>query len=353
MERNEFAIRLAMVALAIAGALVLYQLRYLLLLLFAAVLVALALHAAADPMIDRLGMRRGLALSVSGLLGLLVPLSVVFAFGSEIVAQMDIASQRIPASARELAALLEQAGVPPQLLAQLSASQIGGNLAGLVGQILANAAQFIGAAVLAFVTGAYLAAQPSSYREGILAFVPRHRRASSDDLCRAICVELKHWLVAQSLVMAMVGTLTGLGAWALGVPAPIALGILAGLLEVVPYLGPILASVPAAALGLSVGVDVAVLMLIWIFVVQQLEGLLLTPLVLRKAVRLPPAASLLALIAAGILLGSAGVLLAAPAAVVGYVIYRRFRLRNDAVSTLSEGSTAGDGSVSSPMKLGK
>lgn len=331
MSRREFAVRTAIAVGIVAVALVLFELIGLLVLLFAAILVALVIHALADPLVHRLGMNRVLALWVCGMLGLLLPVFAALAFGSEITIQIEIASQRLPTSSEELSVLLVRAGVPVQIAQQVIDLEFAQTLAQLAARTLANAFEFVGAGVLVLFTGIYLAAQPTTYINGILVFASSHRRSTTEELLRDISTELKHWLVAQLFVMVVVGTLTGLGAWLLGVPAPIALGIMAGVLEVVPYLGPILASIPATALGLSVGLDVAALMLGWIFLVQQFEGLLLTPLVLRKAVRLPPAVSLLALVAAGILLGPVGVLLAAPAAVVGFVAYRRLRQHREAM----------------------
>ncbi|WP_324827714.1 AI-2E family transporter [Qipengyuania zhejiangensis] len=334
MSRGEFAVRLAMCALAVACALILYYLVGVLLILFAALLVALAIHALADPFVNRFDIRRGRALVASGMAIVLVPLAIVAAFGSELSAQMTLAVQNFPTTSAEIADLLAMSGIPPEMLARLGQLDIAEPLARFAAETVANAVELMAAGILAIATGCYLAAQPRTYLDGLLAFVSLQRRMAIEAFCIDLSTELKHWLVAQIVLMVMVGTLTGLGAWILGVPAPLALGITAGLLEVVPYLGPVLATVPAFALGMSISIEVAALMMVWIFAVQQLEGLVLTPLVLKRAVRLPPAVSLLALVAAGILLGPVGVLLAAPAAVVGYVVYRRYTANHNSSNHL-------------------
>lgn len=326
-QYREFAIRLGLVVLAVAATLLLHQLAYLLLLIFAAALLAIAAHALADLLEDRLGLTKGIALLTVGAFGALLPLAIGLAAGNEIGTQLEVAARRIPTSAAELSALLERAQIPPQLIERLVELNFVEALARLAGSLLSDASAFGAAAVLVIVIGIYLAVQPATYLDGLSVLFPKRHRSALRDLGAEISIELKLWWKAQLCLMVMVGTLTGLGAWILGIPAPIALGFAAGMLEIVPYLGPILAAIPALALGLSVGVETAALMLVWIVVVQQLEGLVLTPMVLRRAVRLPPAVSLVALIAAGMLFGAAGVLLAAPGAVVIYVFYRRVRTR--------------------------
>ena len=322
--RREFAVRLAMVAAAVAIALVLYELKVLLLLLFAAALLAIVMHAAADPLVDRFGMRRAPALVASATLTAATIMAMVLAFGAEIAFQLDLALDHLPAAADELPRRLARLGIPSDMLTLLREQAAGERVALWVAGGISEVAGLVAAGVLVIVTGVYLAAQPSSYIDGGLALLPADRRIAVRLFLVEISVELKHWLVAQLALMAIVGTLTGLGAWALGLPAPLALGLIAGMLEIVPYVGPILTTLPACALGLAVGIEAAGMMLVWIFLVQQLEGLVLTPLILKRAVRLSPAVSLLALIGAGALFGPAGVVLATPGSVVGYVAYRRY-----------------------------
>ncbi|WP_164843937.1 AI-2E family transporter [Croceicoccus ponticola] len=332
--RREFAVRLVMVVMAIIATYVLYELIDLVLLAFAAILVAITLQAAADPLVRTAGMRRGPALAISGTLMVMLIALIVAAFGAEIGSQMDFALERLPTAASELVRRLEELGISHQMLAELRDLAAGEKAALLAASVAADAVGIIAAGVLVIVTGVYLAAQPRVYFDGMLAFVSSaRRRAAIEALCLDVSGELRHWLVAQIILMVLVGSLTGIGAWMLGLPAPMALGLIAGLFEFLPYIGPLLTTIPAIALGLAIDIETAMLMLGWIFIVQQLEGLFLTPMILNKAVRLPPAVSLLALVGAGLLLGTAGVLLAAPAAVVGYVIYRRMLGRRDAFAS--------------------
>ena len=123
--------------------------------------------------------------------------------------------------------------------------------------------------------------------------------------------------------MVVVGALTGLGLWALGIPGALALGIIAGLLDFVPIVGPILAAIPAILLGFTVSPQMALATAALFVVVQQIEGNILLPLIQQRTVDLPPVLLLFSLFGIGTLLGPAGVLLAAPLTVVAFVLVKR------------------------------
>ena len=119
------------------------------------------------------------------------------------------------------------------------------------------------------------------------------------------------------------GLLTGLGLWALGMPSGLALGLLAGVLEFIPFAGPVLSAIPAVLLALAISPDLALWVLLLYVAVQQFEGNVLTPLVQQFAVDLPGVVLLFSLLAFGTLFGVLGVILAAPLAVVTYVLVKR------------------------------
>ena len=134
---------------------------------------------------------------------------------------------------------------------------------------------------------------------------------------------LRLWLKGQAVAMVVVGLMTGLGLWALGMPSALTLGLLAGVLEFIPFAGPIIAAVPAILLALAVSPELALWVTLLYVAVQQFEGNVLTPLVQQYAVDLPGAVLLFSLIGFGTLFGTLGVILAAPLAVVTMVLIKR------------------------------
>jgi len=139
----------------------------------------------------------------------------------------------------------------------------------------------------------------------LLAELPDYRNGPYADL--------RKWLLAMTLDMLFLGTLTGLGLYLIGVPVAFALGILSGVSVFVPYIGPIAAIVPGLLIALSVSPTLALYAAIVYLVAQQLEGNIALPLLQRWTVSMPPAVSLLAIVAFGLLFGVWGVLFATAA----------------------------------------
>jgi predicted PurR-regulated permease PerM len=173
--------------------------------------------------------------------------------------------------------------------------------------------------LLALVAGIYIAAQPRRYLDGLVILFPVRHRPSAREALRVAGVALHKWLVGQLVAMTLVGLLAGVGLWLLDVPSPLALALIAGLLEFVPVAGPFASAVPAILLALAIGWEKAALVAILYLGIQQIEGNLITPLVQQQSVDLPPALTLFAMVAFGLLFGLLGVLLAAPLTVCLYV----------------------------------
>jgi predicted PurR-regulated permease PerM len=182
--------------------------------------------------------------------------------------------------------------------------------------------------VTSFVGGLYLAAQPDVYRHGLLLlFPPGDGRKRLADTIDASGKALRRWLLGQLLAMIFVFVLTGLGLWAIGLPAALALALLASLAEFVPIIGPIVAAIPALLIALAEGWQTALWTLLLYVAIQQVESNLITPLVQHRVVSLPPAVTLFALVAFGLLFGSLGVLFATPLAVVIFVGVKKLWVR--------------------------
>lgn len=123
---------------------------------------------------------------------------------------------------------------------------------------------------------------------------------------------IRSWLFAQMLSMAAIGVLVTIGLWLIGVPLAGTLGIIAALLTFIPNIGPILSVVPAALLALAISPGKGLLTLLLFMVVHFLEGNIITPLLQRKIVRLPPALTLIAQLLLTVIAGPLDLALAAP-----------------------------------------
>ncbi len=325
-------IRRVLIALAlVALSLLFWQVRDALLLAFAGVLVAVLLTALAQPLQMRLGLSHIWALVAVALgLGVLVTL-VAFLVGGQLQAQVAGLSDQLPQAVEALESrfgvTLPAPGGGGDAGTSLDPAMLGsvaGRLAG-IGSAVVGA---LSALVIAVVGGFYLAADPALYRRGLGKLLPKSQNMRAEDALLASGEALKLWLGAQFISMLIVGLLAGLGTWALGLPSPLALGLVAGLAGFVPLLGSIAGAVPPLLLALSNGGPMLVLWTALLFVaVQQVESNMITPLVEKRLVSLPPALLLFAVVAVGLLFGLPGVVLAAPITVVAFVLVKKLYVR--------------------------
>jgi predicted PurR-regulated permease PerM len=179
------------------------------------------------------------------------------------------------------------------------------------------------AVLVVFVVGIYLAADPHLYERGVQRLLPhRYRRRVSAVLCE--CAEtLLKWMTAQLIPMTVVGAVTATGLWLLGIKLWLTLGLLAALFNFIPNFGPLISLVPAALFALAESPQKALWVILLYMFAQSLEGYVLTPLVQDRAVKLPPAVTILVQVLMGLLMGGIGVVLAAPLAAAVMVIVKR------------------------------
>jgi predicted PurR-regulated permease PerM len=181
--------------------------------------------------------------------------------------------------------------------------------------------------ILVVIGGFFLAAAPDRYCAGLVKLFPPQHHENIDSALRLSGNALRLWLFGQLISMAIVGVLVGLGTWLLGLPAPLALGVFAGLMEFIPILGPWLGAVPAVLLAVSEGGWTVLWTIVLFLAIQQVESNLITPLVQQQLVEIPAALLLFAVVGLGLLFGAIGVLVAAPLAVVLYVLVKKLYVR--------------------------
>jgi predicted PurR-regulated permease PerM len=196
--------------------------------------------------------------------------------------------------------------VRDRLLAQIGGA--GRYFLHLLGSTLA----VVSGIVLVIFLAIYLAIDPSVYRRGIVHLVPQRGRLRTEEVLSAIAVTLRKWLVTQLIAMIVIGAVTTVVLMALRVRAAVPLGILAGLLEFVPTLGPILSSVPAIAMGFVDSPEKAVAVAIAYVGIQFLENHLLIPILMREGLDLPPALTIVMQAMMAIVFGVLGLLVAVP-----------------------------------------
>lgn len=329
------------VLLAVALVLVLWQLTTLLLLIFASTLAAITFHNFAELLKRHFKLPFALALALAVLLPLTAVAIVFGLFGSALSGQFALLVQALPSAIDWLETWLQSSAPGREALSQVqNFVPPVERIFGVVQAAVSNIGTALSGLALVIVAGVYLAAQPRLYIDGILALFPPRRRGEARATAKAMHEALLGWLKAQVVGMAFVAAGTGLGLWAVGLPAAGALGLAAGLCEFVPYLGVILVSLPAVLIAFSQDVETGWMTVGVLIVVQQVQGNLVSPMVQRAIADLPPALTIFSLIAGGALMGPLGVVFAVPLTVVGLVLLRKLMAQIDADSTAEAAGAA-------------
>lgn len=301
---------------------------------FGGIVFATVLRAIVVPLARVTGWSQRISLIVS-VLGLLVVFALLFwLFGRQATHQFAEMRQQLPEAAAKFEAWLAESRLGRVAVDGIKQATQEGSPLTNVGAALALALGGIGNLLLVLFVGIYLAADPKLYRNGALRLLPPSRRKQVGHALDQSGTALHKWLMAQLIVMVAVGVMTGTGLALLGVPLSLSLGLLAGLLEFVPVVGPIVSTIPGVLLAFAKGPETAFYALLIYIAVQQIEANILTPLIQRWAVELPPVVALLSIVACGLLFGVLGVIFATPIAVVVMTLVKHLYVED----TLEAGS---------------
>jgi len=307
------------VVLAALGFWLIIQLRAILLILFVAVLLALAL----DPFVDWLTKRkvpRGIAVFLVFFI-----LGFVFAgFGvlgiSPLVEQTNRFLQQLPnlliasAGTYRTPTFLQQFG---QALAQ-QLTTLSGNVLKVTWGAFSSALTILSVLVLS----SYVLLDLENLKKLLFSFLKQADHGMATGIIDEMESKLGAWLRGQLLLMLCIGLMTFSGLWVLGINYALPLAVIAGLLEIVPTIGPIVAAVPAALVGFAISPLAGVGVVILFILIQQLENSFVVPRVMQRAVGFNPLITLIILLAGGQLFGIVGAVLAVPTVLVGSILFQ-------------------------------
>lgn len=320
-----FVRRVLIVALAAVLGVALWLLLPLVLLAFGAFVFAMAIRALARPF-TRMGASDTLAIIATALLlAGIVGTSLVF-FGAEMAGQWQALDERL---ATVLARVASTLGV--HSLEELVSGGAAAGLAGLLPRFLswgASLGQALLGLSLVVVGGVYMALDPRCYRDGLIKLVPPAYQANAVATLDDIAEALHRWLGGVLVAMVLVGVLTGSGLWLAGVQSPLALGLLAGLANAVPYIGSLFAALVTIVIAAGQSPQALLWAIVVMTLVQQIESNVITPLVVGRAVSIPAATGLFAIVAMAMLFGPLGVLFGFPLAIVIDIVVRRLYIRD-------------------------
>ena len=299
----------------------LYLIRDILVILFAAIVVSWAIAPIAD-YLQKFRVPRAVTVILVYLAALALLSGLITMMVPPLTAQVRSLAQTLP----EVATVLEDNIPIPALGRETVVAQtqdflakFGDNLANISANIFQRTRLvFSGflSVLFVFVITFYLVIEKEPIKKLLGIVLPKEHVPYAHRIVDKARRKIGRWVLAQLALGIIAGTIVGVGLWILGVPFALLLGVIAGVFEIVPVIGPVLAAIPGVVVGVSQGwiLGLAALGLYWGF--QQLENNLLVPRIMKRAVGLNPLVTLIAVLLGARLAGVAGLILAVPAATV-------------------------------------
>jgi predicted PurR-regulated permease PerM len=310
----DFFKRTLIVFAVFAAPILIWYLFGVVLMIFGAIILAMLLRLLAEPLMRWLRLPEVVALIVAVLILFGVIGGTGYLFGSRISNQIQDVIQRTAEASAYIEKTLQGSAFGNYLLQHLTSGNFA--LTDMLTGVLRVSGTFLEGVIIMLISGIYLAAQPRLYRNGLIWLFPPSRHARAAEIFDGISEALRLWLIGQLVEMFLIGALTMFAVWLIGVPSALAIGLIAGIGEFIPYLGPILAAIPAVLVAITKSPETALWTLLAYLIIHQVEGQIISPLIQRHMVAIPPAVMLLGIVAITYLFGTVAIIFAAPIAVV-------------------------------------
>lgn len=325
---RQFVAKIAIAIGITALAVLLWMLRDILLLAFAGVLVAVVLHAIGNRLQRHLGVGQGIALLIATLLLFGITAGFFYLMGAELVTQLRQLGAQLPDAWEKVRKWVEDIGYGDELKQGLNtAMPDGGTVFGVLRSLIGGVGGAASAFVVAILVGIFIAAHPRLYLDGVIKLFPASAGPRISAAMERTGQALRHWIAGQTVSMAFTAVAIGIGLMVIGVPTPLALAAIAGVMGFVPMIGPLIGAAAGLLVAATVDFETLWQTALLYLVVQQLAGSVIEPLIMQHTVHLPPALTILGLLAIGIVLGPAGVLLGGPLLVAIYVLVRELYVK--------------------------
>lgn len=322
MTYPELLKRTLLVVAVVTTPILIWYLSGVILMVFGAVILSLLLRLGAQPFMRYLALPEPFALLLSGLIILALIAGTAYLFGTHIADELQDVIRRADAASASIQQSLEGSDFGRFVLHHVAGTNFS------ISGVLRLSTSFLEAVIIMVISGIYLAAQPRLYRTGLIQLFPRSRHTRATEVLDGIGEALRLWLLGQLIEMVLIGVLAAFAIWLIGVPSPLALGLIAAIGEFIPYLGPILAAIPALLVAITKSPEAALWTLLAYLIIHQLEGQVVSPLIQRRMVAIPPAVMLLGIVAITYLFGAIAIIFAAPIAVVVFAAINLLYVRD-------------------------
>lgn len=335
---NDSFVRRALVVVGLVTAVILavlftWQIVDILLLLFMAILVSVFLTAISRWIKDRTPLSHRLALLVT----VLVLVTVIGISGwlaaPSLVDQGEQLDTALQTSLQDLQTTFSNQSWAEPILNRLPDPQeIGTNsadtLLGRVFGIFSRTIDIVTNTVVILFVGLYLALEPDLYANGLIRLAPKSYRRRAGEVLDELAYTLRWWLVGRLASMIIVGILSVVGLYFLGIPLAFVLGVLAGILAFIPIIGPLLALIFPVLIAFTISPTQALYVALLFLGIQTIESYFLTPLIESKTVALPPVLLILGQLVFGYFFNFKGLIVAAPMTAMLFMVTKMLYVKD-------------------------
>ena len=338
------------IGIALAAVLLLLLFYYtfdVVLLVFAAALLAIFLSGLAETIKPYVKLGDGLLVLLVSILLIAVVGGTVALLSPSVAEQVQHLQVELPRSAARFAeslsqyswgrAIIDQTPSVDEVMTKIDISR----MLEQVGGVFTSTLGAFGNTAIVVLLSIYLASEPRLYSAGFAKLFPVGSRPRVSEILHQIYETLRWWLIGKFGSMIFIGVLTWIGLSILGVPIALTLGIIAGLLSFIPNFGPIISAIPALLIAFIDSPITAVYVLLLYVGVQIVESNVVTPLIERETVELPPALTVIFQLGLGALVGGLGLVLATPLLAMFVVIVQQVYIR-DILGDQSESAANAD-----------
>ncbi len=326
-ERDEFVRRIWIVVFLVLGIsafiFVFFSATNIFLMTFAGALLAIFLRSLARIVHRRTGIAAHWAVLLVLVLLAAIVAGACWAAATPASEQFDELSREVPAAINQLQQQLMQSKAGRFVMERAGTATIETHaLTQHLGSFFSLTVEGVVGIFVILFAGIFFALDPDLYVNGFLLLFPRPRRARTREIIDELGVNLQNWLLGQFIVMTIIGVATWIGLRIIGVPLSGVLGLIAGVLDFIPVVGPWIAAILAVLLAVVKDPIMALWVVVLFVVLHFLEGHVLIPQVQKYATRLPPVLTIISLALFAKLFGFMGLLVATPLLVVVVILVK-------------------------------
>jgi predicted PurR-regulated permease PerM len=270
-----------------------------------------------------------LSVVVSVIFNILLFIAFFWFVGARLQQQVEQLSDTLPETIQNAKEQLNQSVLGSKLVDLLNKSGSSERTTEVAKQFFSSSFGILSDLYIVFLLALFFTASPSQYKNGIISLFTEKSKQKASELMEELRIVLRKWIEGLIIGFLFIAILTGIGLLILGMPLVLTLALIAGLLNMIPNFGPLIALVPAVLIALLQGPTMAIIIICMYTFIQMVQTAITQPLIQKKMINIPPALTVFGQVALGMLAGFWGVLLAVPVVVIFMTVIQKLYLKKE------------------------